>query len=463
MGRTAWGFRSAGAFLTLFFFFLLPSGLSGESWTVGMAEWRTPGLEGSSAAQVRSLSLQVYSRLTRWTEHPLTEGERTRLVRVRQSRKRWKAEKAILELKESRDRLALTNPGSGELEEAEAALQRKRRELEGGADITGDIPSEVTLEFKPYRKDRPLYPRESSSGEGLDWFFSGLAEPAAEGYCTYQLFLRSFLQEDPRLIWEDTAKPGDLPRLVEQASAAAAEVIGGRETGRFSLQAVPEESRILIDGELRGVGGVKGLLLTAETHRVRVEAPGRRGQAFHFELSPGQKLQLRLELEAEGGQRFEVVTEPAGAQVYQGGIWVGESPVVLRRLPGRGRLVRIEKEGYYPVNPPEPGTDGTSAEVGKIVLVPEEKPAEELFREKEDIFYRDLGAFMVSLAFPVVLSGASHNYEALYTDRPLEKYRQKGLFFYYSYGASLSFSGVLLAKTFFSLRDYVNTAEDYVQ
>ena len=100
---------------------------------------------------------------------------------------------------------------------------------------------------------------------------------------------------------------------------------------RIDVTARPEGAKVVIDGVSKGVVPVSVFDVGVGRHFLRVEAPGRRPAEEILSVSEGDFLRKDYDLEPERGLLL-IRTEPAGAEVKQGGASLGTTPLLITTL-----------------------------------------------------------------------------------------------------------------------------------
>jgi serine/threonine protein kinase len=121
------------------------------------------------------------------------------------------------------------------------------------------------------------------------------------------------------------------------------------------VQSAPEGARVVIDGRDTGktTNGRISQLKLGTKHRVELELEGYRRHAAFIRLDEkntgGNPLTgtYRVELKTQGNV-VEIATDPAGADVYADGLYLGISPLVQRNVERKGDtvMILIHKDGY---------------------------------------------------------------------------------------------------------------------
>ena len=106
-----------------------------------------------------------------------------------------------------------------------------------------------------------------------------------------------------------------------------------RTPTRVEITAQPDGARIVVDGEVRGTAPLQLFDLTPGRHLFHVEATGyRTADAYLTVGEEGSFLQKHFELEQEKALIL-VQSDPAGAEVRNQGMNLGQTPLFVSSLP----------------------------------------------------------------------------------------------------------------------------------
>jgi hypothetical protein len=418
-----------------------------ETWRIGVAEFQAIGLSPENLYVGSSYPLLIHEGLTRIDTHRFTalETEKYRATLVNRERKRLTRERDALLVEGDEAYLAgaesRANTTSDRLADVTEALANVSTLDQMLIEVTQEKPAEMVL-----GDDRVLLPRvvqdpsDYAEEKELDLLIYGLIEEI-EGYLFADVYLftaalgevsvyqtgfsREWLIESSKSIFDD---------LVETAL--------GREWAELRVLASPESAEIHIDGAFRGLGEVHWDFAEPGEHEITIKAYGFEDYSTAVTLEAGDTESVQADLLSADREGIDIVTVPAGADVYALSQWYGTTPV--QAPPGMEHLQGlIRKEGYsdylLPVLPS--GQDEVS-----IRLLPTIIDREGLMAEKRSDFYRVFAAFVLSLPLPIYFFDATNTLTLSYlaeaqqpfSDRNLDealrlfKLRQVGLSVYIS-------------------------------
>jgi len=139
--------------------------------------------------------------------------------------------------------------------------------------------------------------------------------------------------------------------------------------GLLSLETVPENARVSIDGEARGETPLQRLELAAGEHRLEVAAAGYASETRELVIEGREKHQhLLIELEPAVA-RVSIDSDPAGAEIRVRGNKLAATPATIELDRGSHKL-RLSKPGFEPRELSIELAGGDEQDLGVVELEP---------------------------------------------------------------------------------------------
>lgn len=222
-----------------------------------------------------------------------------------------------------------------------------------------------------------------------------------EGYLVVRLGLYRSVTQDSVVLPSVLLRPEDVNDDVESIAQRLARVLLGREFASLTVEPDRSDAAVFVNGALSGFGRVQLPYADPGTYEILVTSPGHRDFETELILHTDEAREVSAALESSPRRSLRVVSEPAGADLYLGAEYVGQTPFTLNR-PAGPRTAELRREGFQPqrfvVN-----TTGPSEQTLTLTEV-DRDPREELIDRREG-FYRSLGWFALSVPVPLMLGG----------------------------------------------------------
>ncbi|WP_143559223.1 hypothetical protein [Alkalispirochaeta americana] len=258
----------------------------------------------------------------------------------------------------------------------------------------------------------------------------------------------------------------ELVREVTGVSLASLEVRVQDSLGETDQQGVPEDARIKINGSLAGAGIARERFLLPGPYSVSVlAADGRRAEAA-LVLEKGEFRSLVVELPPVQPRIFRIETDPPGAQVYEGALWRGVTPLDIA-LPGVKREFLLRRNGYYDsrlqVSP-------EGDRLYRRELTPIDRDWAGAVTDSRDSFYRSFGAFALSLSVPIILNGLYDDLGGLFpggvarsdlSRSEQQHYQDRSDAILAGYYVSVGLSVTLFGNMLWRLSRYIRVSQEY--
>ncbi len=448
--------------------------LEKENWTVGMPPWEQVNLLDRQLYLPNSLPQLLKEELKDLSVHVLSDKEAAYLKQVFLDEKLKSAKKELESLFNQRDKILFSSSSDGDSQYKSLTnkILKQLRTIEywKGYDpskilVDSEFPIElVDLENPVNLKLMPFYQEKADK----DMIITGRIERLEE---LIILELKCFVssQESPVFSWSGTDGEEGLNGLIVQAARELRTIILGRSWSQIDINTFPQGSLIKLNGETIGVGTAS--LVEAEPGfvTVTVSENGYITDSRQVYLPPMENTVLNVELQKGDLPYMYFLSEPPGASVYYGSLWMGETPLHIAR-PSFNDNIRMTMEGYQSFNIPSYELEG---ETITVKFSEKAYSKQQAFKDAKKDFYKALGWFSLSMGAPLILYGIYQNQVSMYYDYAYQwiatdsqesydkaqQYERYSDITYYSFLGGIALSGTLFVNTILKLRDYIKAAE----
>jgi hypothetical protein len=387
----------------------------------------------------------------------------------------------IASLYEERDNLLFSGDSADSLFSERMTLNEKIKSAEKKYQALGEVDSSRILTADLLKVswigsdddsilNQEIYtPAVVASLYDLDFLISGVIKEIDEYFL---LEVSGFSLEDTSSIqlYSKAGSADDMENMAIEAADEIRSIILGRPWSKLKVTTNQPDSLIYSNGILIGIGTAE--VNTIEPGIVFLEAIGEDNSYWSEEVTLSALGETVIDgtLSASDTKFMTLSSEPAGADVYIGARWVGETPLNVPRYSDKDIWVSIKKEGYHNKSFV---VSSESPEDLFYQLEVEEMSRMESFDLKKKDFYRSLGRFSLSLAAPVIMGGVYSNYAERYNGYATEYNSSSDLddydmaqemkdYYYISYGVfwgTVGISSGLLVDVFVKLSRYIKAAE----
>lgn len=438
-------------------------------WQVGIAVFQTeesdPGMDTAAALLPRL----IRDELTGADIHRLTDSEKEYLALDAIESMLLESYARLDDLYASRDKIMFeinSDPAAYQnidlqIEEAQAAMAQWKDYSPRLVKVPDEIP--VSYQQSPEGGDiwelEGLSPTAFLKGQDLDILITGSIVRVGE---YFGIRISAYGPTGEEILWEGAESENGLEAVSLEAGAAARRLVLGRPWASLSVQTEPPDSVISINGSGAGVGYWSDSTLFPGMVSIEVTAAGHAPRIINTVLEQNEIRKLDIVLEETSTPQILVRTEPAGATVRLGTIWLGRAPIAVD-LPDRVMSLTVEKEGFRTrIVPLYPDTERLTIPMEYIEI----DPLEELTISRKKL-QNSIAWFSFSLAPTIILLGVSQNYADMFLtaqaagnyDQQLSAYNSYNLTYGLMWG-SVAINVGLLTNLIFKLIRYLNAAED---
>lgn len=439
-------------------------------WTVGVAALSvTDATDGAMVSAASLISRLIRSELEGADKHLLNPSERTLLARKVIEEEEMKIWKDLASLYAKRDDF-LFDPNADmtdfkdlEIDIEEASHEAMRWKRASPESIV--VPRILDI----------VYP--DPVGGGRIWDIGEMAHESFRKYheldvlvCGnlirvgdyYGLSISARTADGIVPIWEGAASDTELETVSQEAGAIIRSLVLGRPWCSLTVQADPPEALIVVNGKTMGVGFWSSSVLNPGDFVLEVSAHGFEPLLVEETLTESENKTLSLTLEKTDLNAVLVRSDPPGADVRLGTLWLGSTPLLVER-PDRVMPLSLELEDYISRTVPfSPDTEKLTVPLESRLVDPIEEYS--IARKK---LYNAVAIFSASLAPTIALLGISQNYanmnivsqESPVNDEDLEYSYRRYLVSYGMMWGSVAVNLGLLTNVLFRLHRYLDAAE----
>jgi len=153
----------------------------------------------------------------------------------------------------------------------------------------------------------------------------------------YTVYTRSF-------VWEDSVifSHGDIDEALDEITQKLMIVLSGNNPATLTVTAQPEETLVLINRSFAGRGESSSLEYPPGRVTITASAPEHESISFETALSAGEHAQINIILKHIEYVNIEIDGFPTPGSVYNGALYIGESPLTLRLPSDRMEYVELQ-------------------------------------------------------------------------------------------------------------------------
>jgi len=467
-----------GRFLWLLFHILLFNTLvSGEEsdiqkavieqteWRVGVAVLRTESNDPALLSAASLISRLVRDEISGIRYHKLRDAEVEQLIRTAVEQQKIESYTRVSTLYSSRDdNLFNLNADHSSLKQLEEQISEASTALSYWRYNPGTpsfVPERLPVIFSDPPDGGELWnvkgfsPEAFRKNAGLDVLIIGSIVRVGE---YFGIRISALGSDGEDVLWEGAGGENDLEEISSEAGAAGRSLILGRAWSSITVQTDPPEAVITVNGESKGVGLWADSTLEPGPLVIRITAPGFAPKVLTEMLTPDAVRHLDISLTETAQPQVLIQSEPPGASIRLGSIWLGRAPLSLSQ-PDRVMSITVEKEGFTTrIVPLYPEAERLTIPLDYALV----DPVEELAVSRKKL-YNSIAWFSFSLAPTIILLGVSQNYANMnFASTSPEDLDSSYNAYQLTYGlmwGSVAVNIGFLTNVFFKLSRYLKAAE----
>ena len=219
-------------------------------------------------------------------------------------------------------------------------------EIENNAPLINREPvfnlSERNLEFSFPTAPSSGNERKFCNDQKIDAFLSGsIIDFHGRYYFSlklYTIYTRSFVWEDSIIFSHE-----DMSASLDEVIIKLIIVLSGNQPSTVTINSESQDTMILINRTFAGRGASTSLEYPPGTVIITATAPNHESLTFETELLPGDLTKITLKLNPIEYGDLEINSDLQG-RVYQGALYVGQSPMTLRLPVNQLEYIEVETE-----------------------------------------------------------------------------------------------------------------------
>jgi len=274
----------------------------------------------------------------------------------------------------------------------------------------------------------------------------------------YTVYTRSF-------VWEDSVvfSHVDIEDALDEITQRLMIVLSGNRPAVVTVTAQPEETLVLINRSFAGRGETSTLEYPPGKVTITASAPEHESISFETDLSSGEHTQISINLKPVDYIDVEIDGFPMSGSVYNGALYVGESPLTLRLPLNQMEYIELEtsdsQRGTIVYTTPDSGDFSHSLSIR--TAIPAEKGSVDRIRRK---YYEAWGATWIAgiaawlTYYSYTNSDAAIRYQYSQTGTLDPKFQEDNTVMYYvSMGAAIA-AGTVAVLDIIQMIRYLYTA-----
>jgi hypothetical protein len=291
------------------------------------------------------------------------------------------------------------------------------------------------LEEKPEVSSRPAVRLSASNGEGL--FPAPPEAGGEEAFCREQkvdaLITGSVSEYFDRLyvtlnmwtlssqawVYEDSVlfSPGDLETASAEIASRLCSAVSDEESALLTVRTSPADARIMIDGSFVSEGSLDALQRPPGAAELSVQAEGFKPEQMSVDLAAGKTSEFDINLQQEPLYQLNLDSVNGPASVYQGSLYLGQTPLSISLPLSQSELFQLEGNGkvsFAAFPSLLPLSDTGVASVNLNLRLPEKERSVEELRTK---FYNAYGRLWIALPVSILFMNIFNTMSASWNTR----------------------------------------------
>jgi len=171
-----------------------------------------------------------------------------------------------------------------------------------------------------------------------------LAGSVTDFYGRYVVSLKLYTVYTRSFVWEDSVifSVEDIEGALDEITQKLMITLGGNDPATLFITTQPEDALVLINRSFVNRSDSSSLEYPAGTVTVTASAPNHESVSFETDLSPGEHTRLSINLKPVDFVDVEIDGFPMPGSVYNGALYMGESPLTIRLPANKMEYLELE-------------------------------------------------------------------------------------------------------------------------
>ena len=323
-----------------------------DEWILCVTDFDLNSLPAEKMAIAGAITRKVVERISTISFRSRVSEEYAFYEESAWNRSRSNAAKALAAKREERSLLIFRGDAQWRYRQNLARLDAEIEKLVSAIEEADSIIPQINREPLFNLTDANLefsFPSSPTAGAEYRFCLDQKADAMLAGSVTdfhgrYVVSLKLYTVYTRSFVWEDSVifSHGDIEAALDEITRKLMIVLSGNNPATLTVTAQPEETLVLINRSFAGRGESSSLEYPPGRITITASAPEHESVSFDADLSAGRHTQININLKPVDYVDVEIDGFPASGSVYNGALYVGESPLTLRLPAGQMEYIELE-------------------------------------------------------------------------------------------------------------------------
>lgn len=282
-------------------------------------------------------------------------------------------------------------------QQAQKELKRLRKELADlqAEDFQFKAPRQLAIEVEKPAKSFFVGPQTQNLFPQADFWFYADISVLRPGDFYVQIKSFDVWRQQETALYSKAVAEEDYNAIAKEAVDVVRERLLGRPWAALVVENAPKGANYFLDG--RRVGDLREFEnLRIGGHILEAEAPGYKKETVELNLEPNRRNSLNLAMQTQLENEMRLSSEPEGAKVFLDGEYKGQTPLYV--AAAIGQIISLQRENSLPAAFAIKKIENTHILLKDVIAGAQSK-----VKHERAWFHGSFGAFLVSLAAPIVM------------------------------------------------------------